>query len=42
MEYRNPQKIADELFNEAYARSLGKLKDDVSIIVVKVREEIYD
>ena len=40
MEYRNPQKIADELFNEAYARSLGKLKDDVSILVVKVREEI--
>ncbi|WP_171020543.1 SpoIIE family protein phosphatase [Anaerofustis stercorihominis] len=42
MEYRNPQKIADELFNEAYARSLGKLKDDVSIIVVKVREELYE
>jgi len=40
MEYRNPQKIADELFNEAYARSIGKLKDDVSIIVIKVREEI--
>ncbi|WP_290773478.1 SpoIIE family protein phosphatase [Anaerofustis sp.] len=40
MEYRNPQKIADELFNEAYARSLGKLQDDVSIIVVKVREEL--
>lgn len=42
MEYRNPQKIADELFNEAYARSLGKLKDDISIIVVKVREELYE
>jgi len=36
--YRNPQKIANELFDIAYERSKNILKDDVSIVVCKVRK----
>lgn len=39
-QYRNPQRIADELFKELLMKNHNKLKDDTSIMIVKIRKEI--
>lgn len=36
--YRNPQKIAEAMFNDAIANANGRASDDVSVMVVKVRQ----
>ncbi len=36
-DYRNPQKIADLLFEDALRYSSGKAVDDITIIVIKIR-----
>lgn len=36
--YRNPQKIADAMFEDAINNSSGRASDDVSVMVVKVRQ----
>ncbi len=36
--YRNPQKVADAIFNDALTMAGNVAKDDVSVMVVKVRQ----